>query len=248
MSKTMVVVPTYNEIDNIQRLIEALFALSIPDLEVLIVDDNSPDGTGQVVDTLVARDPRLHVMHRAGKQGLGTAYIQGFQWALSEGADVIIQMDADFSHAPAVIPALLDTLPGYDAVIGSRYVKGARLDERWGIGRKLLSWWANAIWVRTILQIPIHDATGGFRAWKRDTLIGMNIGQVRSNGYIFQVEMTYVAHRLGYHFAEIPIYFEDRRYGTSKMSFDVQAEAAIGVFKLRQRYRNLIPAMRRASL
>lgn len=243
MDKVVVVVPTYNESENVQKLVGELLALPVPGLEVLIVDDNSPDGTGQMADKL-ALDGRVHVLHRPGKQGLGTAYVQGFKWALAQGADVVMQMDADFSHAPHYIPDMLAALPGCDSVIGSRYAKGGKLDERWSVWRRLLSWWANSVWVRTILRMPIHDNTGGFRAWRRATLLGMDLDRVRSNGYIFQVELTYLAYRLGYKFQEVPIYFQDRRYGKSKMGLAIQIEAALGVFGLWRRYHRLTPAMR----
>ncbi len=244
MSKIVVVVPTYNEAENIPKLTTRLLALPVAGVEILVVDDNSPDGTGRLVDELAAADPHIHAMHRAGKLGMGTAYVQGFDWALQNGADIVIQMDADFSHSPEAIPAILDALSGCDVVVGSRYVKGGKLDERWSFWRKLLSWFANSVWVRFILKTPITDSTGGFRAWKRATLIGMNVSQIRSNGYIFQVETTYIAHRLGYKFCEVPIYFEDRRYGTSKMGFAIQLEAAVGVFQLWWRYHGLKPSMR----
>jgi len=247
MDRVVIVVPTYNEAENVPKLAAELLALPVPGLEVLIVDDNSPDGTGQIADELVATG-RIYVLHRAGKQGLGTAYLQGFKWALAHGADILVQMDADFSHAPHYIPDMLAALPGYDAVIGSRYAKGGKLDERWSVWRKLLSWWANSVWVHIILRTPVHDNTGGFRAWKRATLIGMDLDRVRSNGYIFQVELTYLACRLGYTFQEVPIYFQDRRYGKSKMGLNIQIEAALGVFGLWWRYHRLTRVMRASEV
>jgi dolichol-phosphate mannosyltransferase len=245
MSKVVVVVPTYNEKQNLPILTKQLLALPIPGLEILVVDDNSPDGTGQLADELsIASGGRVNVMHRTGKQGLGTAYVQGFKKAMADGADIIVQMDADFSHDPKYVPQLVDGLKDADAVIGSRYVKGGKLDERWSIGRRLLSWWANSVWVRSILSSPVQDSTAGFRAWKRQTLVGMNLDRIKANGYIFQVEMTYVALRLGYRFREIPIYFADRKYDKSKMGLKIQVEAALGVFKVRSRYHNLTPADR----
>jgi dolichol-phosphate mannosyltransferase len=244
MPKIIVVVPTFNECDNIKLLAARLMELPVAGIEMLIVDDNSPDGTGKIADELAAANPCIHVLHRAGKQGLGTAYVQGFTWALKAGADLVLQMDADFSHDPAYIPELVKATDHADAVIGSRYVKGGRLDERWSIWRRLLSWWANRVWVGTVLRTPVRDNTGGFRAWRRATLLGMNLDRVRSNGYIFQVEMTYIALRLGYKFAEIPIYFADRKYNESKMGLKVQLEAALGVFALAVRHRSLTPAHR----
>jgi dolichol-phosphate mannosyltransferase len=245
LPKTLIVVPTYNEAENIERLVSALLDLPVPDLSVLIVDDNSPDGTGIIADKLAAQHPkRVHVIHRAGKQGLGTAYVQGFRWALAHGYEAIGQMDADFSHDPNDVPRLLAALESCDAVIGSRYVKGGKLDERWSIWRRLLSWWANRVWVGVILRSPVRDNTGGFRMWRRETLIGMDLDRVRSNGYVFQVEITYLALRLGYKFVEVPIYFADRKYGHSKMGLRIQLEAALGVFKVRNRYHHLTPAQR----
>ncbi len=248
MPKVVIVVPTYNEAENLPRLAEQLLALPVPGIELLVVDDNSPDGTGKIADDLAAQsNGRIQVLHRPGKQGLGTAYILGFRWALNYGADVIMQMDADFSHPPAAIPEMVKMLDRYDAVIGSRYVRGGRLDERWSVGRRLLSWWANSVWVRGILRTPVHDNTGGFRAWRCRTLVGMNLDRIRSNGYIFQVEITYIALRLGYTFYEVPIYFADRKYGKSKMGLKIQIEAALRVFQVWWRHHNLTPAMRTAG-
>jgi dolichol-phosphate mannosyltransferase len=244
MDKVVVVVPTFNEAENLPKLAADLMALPVPDLELLVVDDNSPDGTGRIADELAAANPRIHVLHRPGKQGLGTAYIQGFKWALAHDADVIMQMDADFSHSPSAIPAMLAKIASYDSVIGSRYISGGKLDEHWSIWRRLLSWWANEVWVRMILRTPVHDNTGGFRAWKRGTLIGMDLDRVRSNGYIFQVEITYIALRLGYTFFEVPIYFQDRRYGQSKMGIRIQIEAALRVFQVWWRFHALNATMR----
>jgi dolichol-phosphate mannosyltransferase len=237
MPKTVVVVPTYNERENLPKMAEALLKLGVQGLEVLIVDDGSPDGTGQIADELVAQHKGFfHVMHRSGKQGLGTAYIQGFGWAINHGADQIVQMDADFSHDPNDVPRLLAELPNHDFVIGSRYTKGGKLDERWSFLRRLLSWWANRVWVNVVLGTRINDSTAGFRAWRRATLLGMGLSRVKSNGYVFQVEMAYLARRLGYSVKEVPIYFADRRYGESKMGVSITIEAAMGVFGLRARY------------
>lgn len=240
MSKTLVVIPTYNEADNLPSISAAIFDLNISGLEILIVDDNSPDGTGRVADALVEKYPnRFHILHRQGKQGLGTAYIQGFQWGLERGADFIIQMDADFSHSPNYIPTFLEEITDYDVVVGSRYVKGGRLDERWSWGRWFLSWWANSVWIHLILSTHTKDATAGFKCWRAEALNRMHLETVRSNGYIFQVEMCYLAEKLGLRIREIPIYFEDRRIGQSKMSMRVKLEAALRVFEIRMRYRNL---------
>jgi dolichol-phosphate mannosyltransferase len=240
MSEIMVVIPTYNEVENLPAMVAELFDLDVEGLGILVIDDASPDGTGAVADELVERYPGLfHVIHRQGKLGLGTAYIEGYKWALGHGADVIIQMDADFSHSPKYVPELINNLANADVVIGSRYIKGGRLDERWGIGRRFLSWWANSIWVRTILGMNIRDATAGFKCWRRRSLEAIDLDKIRSNGYIFQVEMSYVAEKLGLRVKEIPICFEDRQIGNSKMSTRVQLEAALRVFEIRWRYRGI---------
>ena len=238
--KITIVVPTYNEAENLPKLVSALFALPLPDLNLLIVDDNSPDGTGKLADDLCQQmNGRMDVIHRAGKLGLGTAYITGFKHALEHGAQAVGQMDADFSHPIEKIVELAREIEKYDAVIGSRYVKGGRLDENWPAWRKGLSAFGN-IYARTILNLPVRDCTGGYRMWRRETLLGMPLDRIRSNGYVFQVEMTYVATRLGFRFNEIPIYFADRRWGKSKMNFRIQAEAAVRVWQLLPAYRDLV--------
>jgi dolichol-phosphate mannosyltransferase len=234
-----IVLPTYNEIENLEKLVSAIFSLALPEINILVVDDNSPDGTGELAERLAAENPhRLGVIHRAGKQGLGTAYIIGFQRALAEGADAIIQMDTDFSHPVEKIPELVNAANHFDIVIGSRYIPGGSVDVNWPLWRKGLSAFAN-FYARTILSLPVHDATGGFRIWRRHVLEGMPLQQVRSNGYSFQVETIYIAHRLGYTIQEIPIYFADRRWGTSKMSFKIQREAALRVWQILFEYRRL---------
>ncbi len=237
--KTTVVIPTYNEAENLPKLAEALFNLPLAELTLLVVDDNSPDGTGQLAEDLGKQYPgRVEVMHRAGKQGLGTAYIQGFGQAISRGAGIIGQMDADFSHPIDKVPLLVEALAGCDMALGSRYVPGGALDENWPFWRKALSGWGN-FYARTILGLPLRDVTGGYRFWKKETLSAMPLERVRSNGYVFQVEMAYIASRLGFHFREIPIYFADRRWGQSKMSFRIQVEAALRVWQLPGMYRDL---------
>jgi len=244
--KPIVVVPTYNEAENISPLVEALLALGVEGLEVLIVDDASPDGTGQVAEGLARRYPgRVHVLHRTGPRGLGRAYRAGFRWALDRGADYIIQMDADFSHHPRYIPQFLEKIQEYDVVVGSRYVEGGRLDERWGLGRYLLSWWANSAYARPILGLKVKDATAGFKCWRREVLEAIDLETIRSNGYVFQVEMAYVTQKLGFRVLEIPIYFEDRRIGRSKMSIPVKIEAALRVWQVWWRHRHLSPRGRR---
>ncbi len=245
--KTTVVLPTYNEADNLPKMAEALLALPMPALSVLVVDDNSPDGTGAVADKLAAVHPdRLAVMHRAGKNGLGTAYIAGFTQALTHGAEAIIQMDADFSHSPSYIPQMVEQLESYDVVVGSRYISGGKLDEKWEYGRYLLSWFANSVYTRLLLNVHVHDTTAGFKAWRRETLLGLDLDRVKSNGYVFQVEMAYLTERLGFHVLEIPIYFEDRRIGHSKMSMPVKIEAALRTLQVRARHGHLAPQDRRS--
>lgn len=243
--KTIVVIPTYNEANNIPPLAAALWALNLPDLSILVVDDASPDGTAEVVADMARANPgRIDVLRRPGKLGLGTAYKDGFRRAIDEGAQAIVQMDADFSHSPQYIPEMLRLLDHYDVVVGSRYVEGGRLDERWSFGRYLLSWWANSVYTRLILGTRQRDTTAGFKAWRRATLIGIGLDRIRSNGYDFQVEMTYVAEKLGYRIKEIPIYFEDRRIGQSKMSMPVKIESALRVWDILWRHRRLTSADR----
>ena len=237
--KIMVVLPTYNEADNLSTIVGELLALNLPGLEILIVDDDSPDGTGEIADSLVERHPdRIHVMHRKGVRGLGTAYVGGFQYALAKGANLIIQMDADFSHSPSYIPEMIAATREYDVVIGSRYVSGGGTDDRWSWWRVFLSWWAN-LYARVILGVTVKDATAGFKCWRRETLEGIGLDRVRSNGYVFQVEMAYLTEKLGYRYLETPIYFEDRRIGQSKMTVPVKVEGALRTWQLRWRHRKV---------
>jgi dolichol-phosphate mannosyltransferase len=237
--KTTIVIPTYNEAENLPKLVSQIFSLTNPDLSLMVVDDNSPDGTGDVAEGLAKQHAgRVTVVHREGKLGLGTAYIHGFELALEMGAQAIGQMDADFSHDPAKIIELQAALEKADMALGSRYIPGGGLDENWPFWRKALSTFGN-IYARTILGLNVRDVTGGFRLWRRNTLENMPLAEIKSNGYIFQVEMAYVAHKLGYQFQEVPIYFADRRWGTSKMSFGIQVEAALRVWQLLWRYRDL---------
>jgi len=235
------VIPTYNEADNLPELLEALFNLDLNQIHVLVVDDNSPDGTGDIAEAQKDSYPgKISVMHREGKQGLGTAYIAGFNKAIQEGADVIVQMDADFSHNPQKIPILVDRLETWDMALGSRYVKGGSLDEGWAIWRKGLSYFGN-LYARVILGMQIRDLTGGFRAWRRETLLGIPLERVKSQGYAFQVEMAYITQRKGYSITEVPIYFADREKGDSKMSWRIQIEAALRVWSILFEYRDLKP-------
>lgn len=238
--KTMVVIPTYNEAANLPAIVGELWSLDIDGLEILIVDDNSPDGTGQTADELAAQyRGRLHVIHRPGKQGLGTAYLTGFRYALDQGADRIVQMDADFSHSPSYIPLMLEKCQEYDVVVGSRYVPGGRLDDKWSFWRYLLSWWANSVYSRLILNLKVRDSTAGFKCWRRQTLEAIDFASIESSGYVFQVEMAVVTERLGFRALEVPIYFEDRRIGRSKMTVRIKLEAALRVWQIRWRHRNL---------
>jgi len=237
-SKLMVVIPTYNEAENLPTLSEELLALGIPGLQILFVDDNSPDGTGRLADDLAQQHPdRVHVLHRPGKMGLGTAYLTGFRYALDQGAAFVVQMDADFSHSPKYLVTFVEAIHDCDVVIGSRYVSGGRLDQRWSWWRYFLSWWANSIYTRLILGLRVKDTTAGFKCWRRATLEGIGLDRVRSNGYVFQVEMAYLTEKLGYRFCEVPIYFEDRRIGHSKMTVPVKIEAALRTWQIRWRHR-----------
>lgn len=238
--KTTIIIPTYNEAENIKKLIPILLALPVENLHILIVDDNSQDGTGAIADQFASETDHVRVLHRTGKLGLGTAYIQGFQLALDAGADAVIQMDADFSHPPHKIPELVEAVKKYDLVIGSRYVPGGNVDVNWPVWRKALSAFGN-FYARMILGIKTRDITGGFRIFKAETLKTMPFQDVRSNGYIYQVEMTYIAAKLGFSIGEIPIYFAEREWGSSKMSFKIQVEAALRTWKLLWEYRKLKP-------
>lgn len=247
-TKPLIVIPTYNEADNIEPMTKALFDLGIPDLNLLIVDDESPDGTGALADALVQQHAgRVHVLHRSGPQGLGHAYIEGFRWALDYQADPIIQMDCDFSHAPRYIPEMIELSKDQDVVVGSRYVKEGKTDEKWGLGRWMLSWWANSIYTKFILGCQVKDATAGFKCWRLNTLRGIDLDRIHSQGYVFQVEMAYVTEKLGFRALEIPIYFEDRRIGQSKMTVPVKIEAALRVWQVRWQHRKLTPQDRKGG-
>lgn len=242
-----VVMPTYNEAENLPAIAEAIFALKLPGLQLLVVDDDSPDGSGRIADELAAAynadagaRPRLAVIHRQGKGGLGTAYVAGMTRAIADGADFIVQMDADFSHSPVYIPQMLGVILATDAdvVIGSRYVPGGSLDERWEWNRRFLSWWAN-LYSRAILGLRIRDMTAGFKLWRRSALEVIGLENIRSNGYSFQVEMAYLCEKLGFRVIEIPIHFEDRRIGRSKLDVPVKLESAWRTWQIRWRYRHL---------
>ncbi len=242
-----VVIPTYNEAENLAEITRQLFALPLPNLRLIVVDDNSPDGTGALADRLAAEfntdqsTRRMTVIHRKGKTGLGTAYVAGMQQALAAGAEFVVQMDADFSHSPGYIPQMLGVIlsTGTDVIIGSRYVPGGSLDQRWSWWRRLLSWWAN-LYSRAVLHIHVRDMTAGFKLWRRQALLDIGLRNIRSNGYVFQVEMAYLSEKLGYRIIEVPIHFEDRRIGQSKMDVPVKIESAWRVWELRWRHRKRV--------
>lgn len=235
--KITVVIPTYNEAENLPNLVSALFSLPL-DLNLLVVDDKSPDGTGRIADRLAGSDSRIRVLHRAGKLGLRSAYLEGFQVALEAGAGAVAQMDADFSHDPAALVEMAKQLESCDVVLGSRYVEGGSVDKQWPLWRKNLSAFGN-FYARTILGLPLRDVTTGYRLWRREALQGMPLWRIQSNGYIFLVEMIHLAHCLRYKIGEAPIYFADRRWGKSKMSFKIQAEAAFRIWQVLWNYRDL---------
>jgi len=238
-----VVTPTYNEAENLPKLVSALFALPL-DLRVLVVDDNSPDDTGQIADELAKQNNRLQVMHRPGKLGLRSAYLNAFQQLMQrDDMDAIVQMDADFSHDPAVLPDMAARIESCDVVIGSRYVEGGSVDERWPLWRKELSAFGN-LYARSILRFPLRDVTTGYRMWRREVLRSMPLERIRSSGYVFLVEMAYLAYCLEYRISEVPIYFADRRWGKSKMSFKIQSEAALRVWQVAWNYRDVRKAGR----
>ncbi|MEO5968851.1 MAG: polyprenol monophosphomannose synthase [Bdellovibrionia bacterium] len=227
----LIVIPTYNEIENIQLLIEAVLANTPSTVQILVVDDGSPDGTGQMVDTLAKQNSRLHVLHREKKMGLGTAYVSGFTWGLQKEFEAFIEMDADFSHHPKYLPRMLELLEQNQVVIGSRYVPGGGT-VNWGIARKLLSR-GGSIYSRLILGAPIRDFTGGFNGWKREVLTHVNLPTLRSDGYSFQIELKYRAFLKGFKIHEFPIVFEDRKVGKSKMNRRIVFEALARVWGFR---------------
>jgi len=229
--RALVIVPTYNERFNIARLIPAVLAQD-PSLEVLVVDDGSPDGTGAIVDGIIASNPRVHVIHRVGKLGLGTAYIEGFRWALERKYDLVFEMDADFSHEPERLPEFLETIKEADLVLGSRYQDGRVNVVNWPMSRLFLSYAAN-IYARGVTGLPIFDATGGFKCFRRNVLESIDLNSVKSNGYAFQIEMSFRAWKRGFRLVEIPIIFFDRTEGVSKMSKKIVREAVWMVWRLR---------------
>ncbi|MFH2039709.1 MAG: polyprenol monophosphomannose synthase [Chloroflexota bacterium] len=229
--KIGVIIPTYNEAENLPKLIPALFALPL-DLHLLVVDDNSPDGTGQLADEFSLKHPgQMNVLHRPEKSGYASASIQGFNYFLDQGVDGIGQMDADFSHDPADLVAMSEHLKDCGMVIGSRYIKGGSVDRQWSYARRGLSAFGNS-YARLILGLPYHDLTTGFRLWRSDALAKIPLDLIHSRGYVFLIELTYLVHHLGIQVVEVPIYFADRKRGKTKMSFQIQIEAAWRVWQL----------------
>ncbi|AFE10736.1 polyprenol monophosphomannose synthase [Corallococcus sp. CA054B] len=231
MNRALVCIPTYNERENIGPITQAVLAAD-PRVDILVVDDNSPDGTGQLADELAAKNPRVRVLHREKKEGLGRAYLAAFRWALAEGYTFILEMDADFSHDPRYLPTFLDAAEGgADLVLGSRYVDGGGT-VNWGVGRKIISR-GGSLYARSILGVDVRDLTGGFKCFNRRVLESINLDEVRSTGYAFQIELTYRTLRKGFTVREVPIVFEDRRVGHSKMNKKIFVEALGMVWKLR---------------
>jgi dolichol-phosphate mannosyltransferase len=231
VDRALVIVPTYNERENVARIIEAVLVQD-PRLSILIVDDGSPDGTGAIVDEIVATNDRVHVMHRGKKLGLGTAYLAGFKWALARDFACIFEMDADFSHDPAHLPEFLKAIENSDIVLGSRYRNGKVTVVNWPMTRLMLSYSAN-IYARTVTGLQLYDATGGFKCFRRSVLETIDLDDVRSNGYAFQIEVSFRAWKKGFRIVEIPIVFTDRTEGESKMSKRIVREAIWMVWRLR---------------
>lgn len=233
-----VVIPTYNEADNLPKLISTLFALPL-NLSIIVVDDNSQDGTGFVADELTASNAgKMSVLHRPARLGIASAYVHGFRCALEKDVDAVCQMDADFSHDPATLVTMAKCLETCDVVFGSRYAPGGSVDERWPLWRKGLSAWGN-LYARMILRVPVRDITTGYRLWRSETLCGMPLGSIQSKGYIFQVEMAYLTHCLEYEIRETPVHFADRCRGKSKMSLQIQIEAAWRAWQIWLTHRHL---------
>ncbi|HEU0299238.1 MAG TPA: polyprenol monophosphomannose synthase [Longimicrobium sp.] len=230
-TRALVIIPTYNESENLPRLVPSVLSRDAR-LEILVVDDASPDGTGRLADGIAAAEPRVHVLHRAGKLGLGTAYLAGFKWGLERGYEVLFEMDADFSHDPVHLPQFLDAIDRYDVVLGSRYLHGRITVVNWPMGRLLLSYFAN-IYARWVTGLPVADATAGFKCFRRQVLASIDLDRVESNGYAFQIEMNFRAWKKGFRLGEIPIMFVDRDLGESKMSKKIVREAVWRVWRLR---------------
>lgn len=228
--KSLIVIPTYNERENISGLLDDVLQ-RVPTTDLLVIDDNSPDGTGQLVDELASRDPRIHTLHRPGKLGLGTAYVRGFHYAIEHGYDLVFEMDADYSHDPKYLPEFLRAAESADLVIGSRYIKGGGTPN-WSALRKFISGGGN-IFARAVLGIPVHDCTSGYRCYRTAALQTLNLDAIRAQGYAFQVELAYNFWKSGYRIREVPIVFVDRRVGKSKMSRKIFIEAFLWVTRTR---------------
>jgi len=226
-----IILPTYNESKNIRELIARIFALAIPGLQILVVDDGSPDGTGQLVEEMVKNESRLHILHRQEKRGLGPAYLAGFQYCLDQGADYLFEMDADFSHDPKYIPVMLEAAKQYDLVLGSRYIKGGGV-RNWNFTRRLISKFGN-IYARAILLSPVKDMTGGFKCFNRRVLESLDLNNIESLGYNFQIELTYKVLNQGFTIKEVPIIFTERKGGKSKFNLGIVLESFIKVIQLR---------------
>lgn len=240
--KTLIVIPTYNEIENIKKLVTEIFNQVDAQTHILIVDDNSPDGTGDLADVMAESNPRVHVLHRPKKMGLGTAYVTGFRYALDNGYDVIFEMDSDFSHDPKYLPLFQQEIEKYDAVIGSRYVAGGGV-VNWGLGRRVLSR-GGSLYAKLILGMELNDLTGGFNCWRRSVIEAIGPNTLKSDGYSFQIEMKYKAFKKGFRIKEIPIVFEDRYLGQSKMNKKIVLEAMYRVLLMRMNdasIRKLLP-------
>jgi len=222
--KILVIIPTYNESENIERIVTRTRD-AVPQAHILIADDNSPDGTGKIADALAAAEDHVHVMHRLGKEGLGAAYLAGFEWGINAGYDMLVEMDADGSHQPEQLPRLLDAISDADLVLGSRWVRGGEV-VNWPRSREILSRGGN-LWTRIALGIPLKDATGGYRVFRRQTLLGLGLDNVSSAGYCFQVDLAWRALKAGYRVVEVPITFIEREYGDSKMNKSIVAEALV---------------------
>ena len=231
--KTVVVLPTYNEAQNLPRMIDALLHLEVIGLEVLVIDDGSPDGTGNLAEDLARKHTgRVHVVHRQGKQGLGSAYRAGFDWALRNGADYVVQMDCDFSHPVEKVPEMVSLAGQNEVVIGSRYVPGGSIDKRWSFKRKALSSLGNK-YARIITGLKVKDVTGGFKCWSRRALEGLPLDRIGAGGFTFQVEMNYISRIKGYRMVEVPIVFAEREVGESKMSMGIILEGLWRVWQMR---------------
>ncbi len=229
--RVLVIVPTYNERDNVPKIVPLALAQDAR-IDILVIDDNSPDGTGAIADEIARVEPRVSVLHRPGKLGLGTAYLAGFRWGIEHRYDLLLQMDADFSHDPSHLPQFLDAARQYDVVLGSRYLEGRVTIVNWPIKRLLLSYYAN-VYARIVTGLPLWDATGGYKCFRRQVLEAIPLERVESQGYSFQIEMSFRAWRRGFKLGEIPIVFVDRTLGESKMSKRIVREAVFKVWKLR---------------